>query len=110
MIHSISQITHCIDHVMIHIEMHFSELVCPLPHHDLLMSHLQTLVLGRRNDDDGSTLRWRTCPCTRTHPCARTGPDARLARILTLHPLLMSHHNTCAIASISLVGSLISHP
>src|SRR5260221_14774643 len=65
--------------------MHFCELVHLLPHHDLLMLHLQTLVLGRRNDDDGSTLHWRTCPCTRTHPHARTHPNARLARVLALH-------------------------
>src|SRR5258708_25367586 len=65
--------------------MRFSKLVCLLLQHDLLMSHLQTLMLRRRNNDDGLTLHWRTHPCARTRPCARTHPDARLARVLTLH-------------------------
>src|SRR5258708_7273942 len=79
MIHSVSQIAHHVDHVEIHVKMHFSKLIHLLLHHNLLMSLLQTLALGRRNDDDGSTLHWRTCP----H--ARSCPDTRLARVLTLH-------------------------
>src|SRR5258705_4685600 len=71
--------------------MHFCKLIHPLPHHNLLTLHLQALMLGRRNDDNGLTLHWRTRPhagphpCTVTRPHARTLPDARLARVLALH-------------------------
>src|SRR5260221_671005 len=95
---------HHIDHVMIHIETCFSELVCLLLHHDLLTLHLQTLALGRRNDDDRSTLCWRTCPHTGTHPHARTHPDTRLARVLALCLLIM----TCITQGASTLASLVS--
>src|SRR5258708_26212136 len=75
--------------------MHFSKLICLLLHCNLLTSHLQTLALGRRNDDDGLTLRWRTHPCTRSHP------DARLARVLALHLPIM----TCITQGIQLMNA-----
>src|SRR5258708_33972927 len=49
MIHSISQIMQCLDHVVIHFEMCFSKLIRLALDHNLLMLHLQTLMLGRRN-------------------------------------------------------------
>src|SRR6266436_1301335 len=86
MTHGISQVTHGMDHLMIHLEMHFSELVHLLPHCDLLTLHLQTqtLMFWRRNDNDRSALHRQTCPCARAHP------NASLARILALCLLLMT--------------------
>src|SRR5260221_19151 len=65
---------------MVHLKMRLSELIRPLPHHDLLMLHLQTLAFWRRYNNDRLTLSQRTCPHARTHP------DVSLARVLALHP------------------------
>src|SRR5260221_13044345 len=67
--------THGADHIMVHLKTHLSKLIRPLPHCDLLMPHLQTLVFWRRYDNNGPTLSWRTCP------------DVSLARVLALRPL-----------------------
>src|SRR5258708_3304513 len=74
------QIMHGTDHIAVHLKTHLSELICPLPHRDLLTPHLQTLAFWRRYDNDGLTLSRRTCP----H--ARTRPDVSLARVLALRP------------------------
>src|SRR5258708_12642455 len=88
------------DHVTIHFKMCFSKLVHPLLHHNLLTPHLQTLALGRRNDDDRLTLHWRTHPHTRSHP------DARLPRVLTFHFLIM----TCITQAIQLTNTHETYP
>src|SRR6266436_4179791 len=76
-------------------------IIHPLQHHNLLTSHLQTLMLGRRNDNDRSTLHWRTHPHARTCPCARTHPDARLARVLALRLLI----TTCITQGVRLTNA-----
>src|SRR5258708_7067256 len=86
---------------MIHVKTHFSELIHPLPHFDLLTSHLHTLTLARTNDNDGSTLHWRTRPHARTRPHTRTCPNARLARVLTLHLPIM----TCITQGVRLTNA-----
>src|SRR5258708_24201793 len=80
MTHGMGQIAHGADHITVHLKTHLSELIHPLPHHNLLMLHLQTLAFWRRYDNDGPTLSQRTCPR------ARTRPDISLARVLALHP------------------------
>src|SRR5258707_15622773 len=52
------QIAHGTDHIAVHLKMHLSELIHLLLHHDLLMSHLQTLTFWRRNHNNGPTLSW----------------------------------------------------
>src|SRR5258708_26188552 len=84
MTHGVGQIAHGTAHIMVHLKMSLSELIHPLLHRDLLMSHLQTLVFWRRNHNDRPTLSWRTCP----H--ARTRPNVSLARVFTLRPLGMT--------------------
>src|SRR5258708_43354 len=78
--HGMGQITHGTDHIAVHLKMCLSELICPLPHCDLLTSHLQTLAFWRRNHNDMPTLSQRTCPHARTHP------DISLARVFPLLP------------------------
>src|SRR5258708_17578860 len=63
--HGAGQITHGADHITVHLKMRLSELICPLPHHDLLMLPLQTLTFWRRYDNDRPTLGWQTCPHAR---------------------------------------------
>src|SRR5258705_8534442 len=80
MTHGTGQIMHGADHITVHLKTRLSELIRLLPHHDLLMLHLQTLAFWRRYDNDRPTLSWRTCP----H--ARTCPNVSLARVLALRP------------------------
>src|SRR5260221_13122354 len=80
MTHGMGQIVHGADHITVHLKTRLSKLIRLLPHHNLLMSHLQTLVFWRRNHNDGPTLSRRTCPC------ARTRPDIGLARVFALCP------------------------
>src|SRR5258708_6402389 len=80
MTHGMGQIAHGADHITVHLKTHLSELIHPLPHHNLLMLHLQTLAFWRRYDNDGPTLSQQTCQC------ARTRPDISLARVLALRP------------------------
>src|SRR5258707_9121074 len=65
---------HGTDHIMVHLKTHLSKLIRLLPHCNLLMPHLQTLVFWRRYNNDGPTLSRRTCP------------DISLARVLALRP------------------------
>src|SRR5258708_34643060 len=74
------QIMHGADHITVHLETCLSKLIRPLPHHNLLTLHLQTLAFWRRNHNNRPTLSWQTCPCTRAHP------DISLARVFTLCP------------------------
>src|SRR5258708_505774 len=55
MTHGMGQITHGTDHIMVHLKMCLSKLICPFPHCNLLTSHLQTLMFWRRNDNNGPT-------------------------------------------------------
>src|SRR5260370_32363709 len=80
MTHGTGQIVHGTDHIAVHLKMCLSKLIHPLPHHDLLTLHLQTLMFWRRNDNNGPTLSQRTCPHTRA--C----PDISLARVFALCP------------------------
>src|SRR5258705_7631487 len=41
------------DHIAVHLETHLSGIIHLLLHHNLLMSHLQTLMFWRRNHNDG---------------------------------------------------------
>src|SRR5258708_26190549 len=66
---------HGTDHITVHLKMCLSELICLLPHCNLLTSHLQTLTFWRRNHDDRLTLSQQTCPHARAHP------DTSLARV-----------------------------
>src|SRR5258708_1205819 len=78
------QIMHGADHITVHLETCLSKLIHPLPHHNLLTLHLQTLAFWRRNHDNRLTLSWRT------HPCARAHPNASLARVFTFHLPVMT--------------------
>src|SRR5258708_17327922 len=80
MTHGMGQIVHGTVHITVHLKMRLSELICLLPHCDLLMLHLRTLTFWRRNNNDRLTLSWQTCPHTRPHP------DASLARVFTFRP------------------------
>src|SRR5258708_28968914 len=84
MTHGVGQIAHGTAHIMVHLKMSLSELIHPLLHRDLLMSHLQSLVFGRRNHNDSPPLSGRPCP----H--ARTRPNVSHARVFTLRPLGMT--------------------
>src|SRR5260221_12992812 len=88
--HGAGQITHGADHIVVHLKMRLSKLIRPLPHHDLLMPHLQTLAFWRRYNNDRPTLSRQTCPCTRTHP------NVSLARVLTRSIRLANTHKTYA--------------
>src|SRR5258707_1715204 len=52
--------THGADHIMDHLKMHLSKLICPLLHCNLLTPHLQTLTFWRRYDNARPTLSQRT--------------------------------------------------
>src|SRR5258707_14782689 len=68
------RVTHGADHITVHLKTCLSKLIRPLPHHDLLTLHLQTLAFWRRYDNNRLTLSRRTCP------------NISLARVLALCP------------------------
>src|SRR5258708_1689325 len=84
------QLAHGAALITVRLKMHLSKLIHPLLHHNLLMSHLQTLAFWRRNHNDGPTLSWRTCPR------ARTCPDVSLARVFTRGIRFAHTHKTYA--------------
>src|SRR6266436_8326494 len=66
--HGAGQITHGADHIAVHLKTCLSELICPLPHCNLLMLHLQTLAFWRRNHNDGPTLISEPAPMPEPAP------------------------------------------
>src|SRR5258708_1976841 len=70
--------------------MHLSKLIHLLPHCDLLMPHLQTLMFWRRYNNDRPTLSQGTCP----H--ARARPNVSLARVFAQSIWLADTHKTYA--------------